>query len=197
MDVLAAKKKAKGKKDEKNQESEETVVDENDKIKTDTKDEPNETIADNDRDAKASKEETETPPKNDDDIAVAKEEKDLFERIQGAGIIKTREEAERDRQKLLAGELLVEGGAESEDDDDDLNNDTENDEDTKVAKSETKVTVKKITAAEHAAQVLREAGYADGSRRNEQKNLSSPKVFEKSLCRPLWWNGGGGGSYGV
>eukprot|EP00592_Proboscia_alata_P012033 CAMPEP_0194393514 /NCGR_PEP_ID=MMETSP0174-20130528/123339_1 /TAXON_ID=216777 /ORGANISM="Proboscia alata, Strain PI-D3" /LENGTH=660 /DNA_ID=CAMNT_0039189205 /DNA_START=134 /DNA_END=2115 /DNA_ORIENTATION=+ len=58
MDVLAAKKKAKGKKDEKNQESEETVVDENDKTKTDAKDEPNETIADNDRDAKASKEET-------------------------------------------------------------------------------------------------------------------------------------------
>ncbi len=94
------------------------------------------------------------------ETVAAKEEEALLENaldaIQqdtGEGTRKTREEAEIDRQKLLAGELLVEGGGNGEDDGEDDDNGMEF---RRTDGAQTNV----MSIAEREAEILRRSGYS-------------------------------------
>jgi len=94
------------------------------------------------------------------ETVAAKEEEALLENaldaIQqdtGEGTRKTREEAELDRQKLLAGELLVEGGGNGEDDGEDDDNGMEF---RRTDGAQTNV----MSIAEREAEILRRSGYS-------------------------------------
>jgi len=99
----------------------------------------------------------EKPPLSAEEAAAAQEEEALLENALDAiqtetGEGKTREEAERDRQKLLSGELLVEGGGDEDE------NALTYGPDGRLLGGE--VSQKKVLSiAEREAEVLRKSGY--------------------------------------
>jgi len=108
-----------------------------------------------DEDSKVKQEMTDENIADPDDVAAREDEAALLEsaldNIQDSTAGgKTREEAEVERQKLLAGELLVEGAGESDDEEDDIG---ANDEGFRPSKRTNK------SVAEIEAEILRQAGY--------------------------------------
>lgn len=104
-------------------------------------------------------EESEKPPVSAGEAAAAQEEEALLENALDAiqnetGEKKTREEAERDRQQLLAGELLVEGGGDVDEDELAYGPDG-----ARLLGGDVSNQKKVLSIAERESEILRKSGY--------------------------------------